>query len=292
MKMKFTTLLHHRIPSICLIAGLAFGVTGCEKDPEPPAAPIGAVAVANGEVILPDEISFPSGETDLAARRERVDEAILSVVAASRAKALALDDSPDVRDRLDRIHAEAKRLERETLQDALYQHTRAVIEPTEAEIEAHYSENARQYAVRQIIVERTVYANREVASMALIGEGTKPAGTSVEKLGPLPIAELPPSVLPEASRLIRVGQRALAEGNEGEWAVIELMEVDRARPRPLSEVRDRVREGLVVREASKRWNALLVGLREDAAITINESVLRDSDQWRGSRARPGAGEVK
>ncbi len=221
----------------------------------------------------------PESVRSLESRRERLEAAIVSEVAAAEARRLGLADDDAISGEIEQIRADAVRRERELLQNALYQAIRKEVDLSESDVEEYYEKTKRRYAERQIVVRRTRYEDRLSASNAAIRAKDSSSASPAEQIGPLPISKLPASILPEALRLRRVGDRAVAEGDDGKWAVIELVEIDTAKPLPLEMVRDRVETSLRVRAAGDVWQAKLDALRAEAEIFVDESVLNDEAQW-------------
>lgn len=82
---------------------------------------------------------------------------------------------------------------------------------SEEALRAHYEATKLRYAERQLRVRRRPFASREAAERAL-GEVAPLEGQGAETIGLSPVRELPRTVLPEALRLERPGERAVAGG--------------------------------------------------------------------------------
>ena len=242
-------------------------------------ARVGDVAITRAELIAAN--SGNSGST-AESRRQTLDATIDTRMAAREARRRGLHEAPDVATKILTIRIEAQKRERELLRDALYDSVRSELPVTESELQNHYQTTQRRYAKRQIVVGRTEYSSHLEASNAL---KAKPASPSTERLGPLPLAKLPASVLPEAARLRKIGDRGLAEADDGTWSVIELIEILAAEPLAFAEVREAVEKNYRVRKGNEAFRALLDHLRDDVEIVINEQALQHNDNW-SSAQRP------
>jgi len=121
-------------------------------------------------------------------------------------------------------------------------------------------------------VRRRPFASPEAAERALGGDAGL-EGEGAETIGPSPVRELPRTVLPEALRLERPGERAVAGSDEEGWSLIELAEVLPAEPRPFEAVRLEVEASLGQKEATAVFRALLDELREKADVRVDEAAL-------------------
>lgn len=187
------------------------------------------------------------------------------------------------------ISGAAKR-EENTLRNALSETIREGIELTEEELQQHYEETEARYFERQIHLRRLGFDSEEAAraeDAALGPAGRLDPGAS-EDLGPAALRDLPRSVLPEALRLKTPGERVVI-GKEGEWALVELVEVLPAVPQSFEQVRDRVEASLRTLRAQAALRELVERLRAETDIEIDESVLADESLWRPSAGaeRPG-----
>jgi len=137
---------------------------------------------------------------------------------------------------------------------------------------------------------RESFPSREAARAAEARLG--PAGrldpATAETIGPAPAASLPPSVLPEALRLRRPGDRTLVE-REGDVALVELVEVIPAAPQPFEAVRDRVERSLRTLRGQEAFHQLLEGLRDGAEVEIDAALLSQDAMWVAGDDEPQSG---
>jgi hypothetical protein len=110
-----------------------------------------------------------------------------------------------------------------------------------------------------------------------------------EEIGPAKLEALPRTVLPEAARLVRPGDHAVAGSDAEGWSVIELAEILPAVARPFEEVRARVEEDLRQRRAQEALAKRIEALRTELGVEIDEGRLADEALW-SSRATKAAGE--
>jgi peptidyl-prolyl cis-trans isomerase C len=247
---------------------------GCSP-PEAPGADSGStagrVATVEGETLAAEDLRLaPSAGPE---ERERaLDQAILRRLAAAEARRRGLDREPEVTAKLRAIEREARTRKEAALQAALFGSVREGLSPSEEALRAHYEATKLRYAERQLRLRRRPFASREAAERAL-GEVAPLEGEGAETIGPSPVRELPRTVLPEALRLERPGERSVAGSAEEGWSLIELAEVLPAEPRPFEAVRSEVEASLRQKEATAAFRALLDELRAEADVRVDEGAL-------------------
>ena len=239
------------------------------------------VAWVGGEPIRVEEVTGRSGQRrGKQDPRQRVEEAIGLRLVVQEARRRDLDESPRVRERIAEIRREAARREGDVLRNALFETLREGVELTEEELQQHYTKTEARYFERQIHLRRLAFDSEEAARAADVTLG--PAGRLdpevAEDLGPAVLGELPRSVLPEALRLKAPGERVVIS-KEGEWALVELVEILPAVPQPFEQARDRVEASLRTLRAQAALRELVERLRAEADIEIDESVLADETLW-------------
>ena len=235
------------------------------------------IARVGEDMISRAELAAAHPGKTVAARRETLDALIDNRLAVHEARRRGLHASKDLAAKIDSIHMEADRKERELLRDALYRAVRVELATPEDELLNHYEATKRRYAERRIILDRTPYPSRTEATKALEEDAPE---TPFERLGPLPLAKLSPSVLPEAAYLRKTGERRLTKDDDGHWSVIELVEILDAEPRAFEEVRDAVEKNYRVRKGSAALRKILDRLRQQTTIAIDEDALNDAASWR------------
>jgi hypothetical protein len=229
------------------------------------------VATVEGEAVLAEDLRVGPGAAP-EARQRALDRAILSRLAAAEARRRGLDREPELAAALRAIEKEARAREEAALQSALFASVRDGLVLSEEALRAHYAATKLRYAERQIRIRRRSFASRGAAERAL-GEVSALEGEGAEALGPSPVSDFPRAVLPEALRLERPGERAVAGSEEEGWSVIELNEVLPAERRPFEAVRAEVEASLRQREATAAFRALLDELREEADVRVDEAAL-------------------
>ena len=185
-----------------------------------------------------------------------------------------------LRERIAAIRREAAKREEDALRNALFETIRDGIELTEDELQQHYKETEARYFERQIHLRRLAFDSEEAARAAdaAIGPAGRLDPETSENLGPAIPRDLPRSILPEALHLRVPGERVvLGEGEE--WALVELVEILAAVPRPIEQVRDRVEASLRTLRAQAAFHDLVERLRAEAKIEIDESVIADKALW-------------
>ncbi len=198
--------------------------------------------------------------------------------------------------------------------DALFERLRDGLSFSEDELRAHYGKTRSRYLTRQIRLRRHVLATgaRPSASSRSEAPRTPRAPRAPEAsdtplpevdsalseviIGPAPLHDLPPSLLPEVLELQDIGERIVIDHSDegtaaGGTILVELLEILPAEPLSFERVRDQVAASLRTLRAQKAVRAQLAELRATSAIAIEEAMLSDDDLWdtvgASPRPRPG-----
>jgi len=272
--------------AVLILVVLACGREAGEVAPkvEAPRSASPVVAWVGGEPIRVEDVVGRSGQwRGKQDPRRRVEDGIGARLAVQEARRRELDESPRVSERIAAIRREAVEREEDALRNALFDTLRDGIELTEEELRQHYQDTKARYFERQIHLRRLGLDSEEAARAADVALG--PAGrldpAASEDLGPAVLRDLPPSVLPEALKLKAPGDRVVL-GKEGEWALVELVEVLPTVPQPFEQARDRVEASLRTLRTQAALRELVERLRAEADIEIDESVIADEALWKRS----------
>lgn len=95
----------------------------------------------------------------------------------------------------------------------------------------------------------------------------------------VPIEQLMQMRVPGLMRLHEPGQRIVVE-REGDFALIEMVEVLPTAPRPFEEVREQIESELRAQKAAEAFAKLVEELRSAARLEIDEAALKDDAAWR------------
>jgi parvulin-like peptidyl-prolyl isomerase len=87
--------------------------------------------------------------------------------------------------------------------------------------------------------------------------------------------------VPGVMRLGEPGQRIVVE-REGDFALVELVEVLPPAPPPFEEVREQIESELRAQKAAAAFEELVATLRTAARLEIDEAVLKDDAAWQAS----------
>jgi len=266
-----------------LLFTLAF--VGCSDRSSTPSAeeptdPSPIVAVVDGDVLRVSELR---GVGNLGSERERrraVSAAVTRRLAAAEARRGGLADSPEMRDAILEIRAEARAREETALRDALFRGLREGLDPSPAALEEHYAQTQNRYLERQVELLGRTFPSREAAEAFEVELG--PSGRldpgSADLIGPAAIRDLPRGNLPEALALREPGDRVLV-GTEGSWTLVELVAVHPARVQPFEDVRDRVEQSWRTLRAQEAFQSLLAELEAASEIEIDEATILDESIW-------------
>ena len=261
-----------------------------EAEHSVPSSPV--VARVEGEPIRVEEVvaRAPRGR-EPREPRQRVEEAIGRRLIAKEARRRHLGEAPAVRQRIAAIRREAMEREEDALRNALFESLRSEIALREEELRQHYQDTRARYFERQIQLRRAVFDSEDAAraaDAALSPAGRLDPGAS-ETLGPAIPRDLPRSILPEALHLRVPGERVVVDEG-GEWALVELVAIVAAAPRPFEEVRERVEASLRTLKAQQAFGRLMERVRAEADVEIDEAVLGNAALWSsGGSAPPAAG---
>lgn len=186
---------------------------------------------------------------------------------------------------------------------------KAEVQVTDEQIEEAYQDRISEFtrqesrAIRQILVDDEATARTAVERirggenfLAVAADMTGADAASVE-LGTLTRDELPDEALANAA--FSLGENEVSEPQEGVfgWFVVQVTEVTPGSQRPLSEVRDEVRDGIAANEAIETAYRLSTDLDdqlgggatlEEAAASLNVPVQKVEAVSRGGQDRDGA----
>jgi ribosome assembly protein YihI (activator of Der GTPase) len=271
---------------VLILVVLACGREAGEVAPkvEAPRSASPVVAWVGGEPIRVEDVVGRSGQwRGKQDPRRRVEDGIGARLAVQEARRRELDESPRVSERIAAIRREAVEREEDALRNALFDTLRDGIELTEEELRQHYQDTKARYFERQIHLRRLGLDSEEAARAvdAALGPAGRLDPAASEDLGPAVLRDLPPSVLPEALKLKAPGDRVVL-GKEGEWALVELVEVLPTVPQPFEQARDRVEASLRTLRTQAALRELVERLRAEADIEIDESVIADEALWKRS----------
>ena len=222
-----------------------------------------------------------SGARDLAARRRSLDAAIARILAADAARARGVADRGEVQAKLDALRRRALASEETLLRDALFQTVRDELQPTDADLHAHYEATKLRYAERQVRLRWWPLPSADAARAAAAAKAQSLALSleKAESIGPIAPSDFPAKVVPEVFHLSKVGDR-LAAGSEAEgFGVVELVEILPAVTLPFEAVRGRVEESWRTLEGQRAFAKLIAELRAKADIEIDEAALANDALW-------------
>lgn len=266
--------------------GLGLGCKGANERAGVPPVEEPALARARGLVVTAGDLE---GEGRRGARRA-LEAAIARKIAAAEARRRGLEAAPEVRTRIEALRREALRREEAILRDALYEAHRDDSKLSEDELRAHFEKTRvryteQRYRLRTIAFASAAEARAADASLGREGRLDPVAAIEVE---PAPAAALPPEIVPEALRLHVPGQRIVA-ARDGGATLIELVEIQRAAPRPFDAVRDEVEKSLQTIRAQRTFRAEIARLRAEAGVVVDEAAVTRLEQEQASeRERRGA----
>jgi len=220
-------------------------------------------------------------------RSHALDTAVARRLAALEARRRRLDATSDVQAQIEALRREAAAREEALLRDALQASLATQIAVTEDELRARYQQTQARYIERRLRLRRAAFDSAEAArseDQRLGAEGRLDPATS-EEIGPAPVQKLMQMRVPGLMRLREPGQRIVVE-REGDFALVELVEVLPPAPPPFEEVREQLESELRAQKAGEAFAKLAQELRAAARIEIDESVLKDDAAW-----QPPAGEA-
>jgi hypothetical protein len=179
-------------------------------------------------------------------------------LAAAEARRRGLDEAPGIRAALEQIRLQSGSREREEslLRDLLFDEIRGGIVLSEEEVRAHYEANGVRYTERRVRLRRQGFASEAEARAAegALGAGGRLDPAGAEEIGPLTRAALAIEIGPEALGLAAPGDRVRIS-REGSHALVELVEILPAEPRPFETVRDQVEQSLRALRAQQAFRA-------------------------------------
>lgn len=267
--------MSRRLAGFVAVALLA----GCSVEEAPragngvsPANAVGAVARVDGEPVLVGDLQgrMPR-DADL---DDRLEYAIARKLAAREARRRELDESATVGAAIERIRSAARRDEEQILREALHRDLLAEASISEADLQRHYLETSSRYLERRYRFRRLAFSSESEARGldATLGASGRLDVSRAEEIGPVVANALPRDMLPDALRLRTPGARVVMAGDPG-WQVVELVEVLPGAPQPLDAVRERVEESLRQRLAQQAFEAMLVRLRAESVVEVDDAAL-------------------
>jgi peptidyl-prolyl cis-trans isomerase C len=212
-----------------------------------------------------------------------LDAAVARRLAAQEARRRGLDATPDVQAQIEALRREAAAREEALLQGALEASLAAQIAVSEDELRARYEQTPGRYTEKRLRLRRAAFPSAEAARAAderLGVEGRLDPAAS-EEIGPAPVQKLMQMRAPGLRRLREPGQRIVV-GREGDFALIELLEVLPPEPPPFEEVREQLASELRAQKAGEAFAKLTQDLRAAARLEIDEAVLKDDAAWQAS----------
>ncbi len=224
---------------------------------------------------------FPGGLR--ADSHHALDSAIALRLAAQEAKRRGLDATSAVRAQIEALRREAAAHEEALLRDALQSSLQEQVTTTEDELRARYEQTQARYSERRLRLRRVAFPSAEAARSedARLGVDGRLDPAASEEIGPAPVQKLMQMRVPGVMRLSEPGQRIVVE-REGEFAIVELVEVLPPAPPPFEEARAQVESELRSQKAGEAFAKLVEDLRAAARIEIDEAVLKDDAAWQES----------
>jgi len=252
---------------------------GTSSAPAPSAVHV--VARVENEPIAVEDLRM-AGIPGLPAKREQLlQAAITRRLAAEEARHRGLDRTSDVQARIEGVRREARASEEAVLRDALFQSVRDGLQISKADLRDYYEKTKSLYFERQVKLRQQAFPSKAEAeaAMAKLGAEGRLDPAKSEAIGPAAMQDLPKTVVPEAFRLRKPGDRVVV-AREERFSIVELDEVLPAVQRPFEAVRDRVEKSLRTLRASETYRALLEKRQAEAKIEINQKVLADDSLWK------------
>lgn len=272
--------------ALMLACGREAGDTG-EQAPAAPAGDSPVVAQLNGEPLTIADLRGGFLGAQGQDPRHALDAAVARRLAAQEARRRGLDATGDVRAQIESLRREAVAREEALLRDALRGSLEQQLAVTEEELRARYEQTPARYSERQLRLRRAAFPSAEAAraeDVRLGVDGRLDPATS-EEIGPAPVEKLMQLRLRGVMRLREPGQRVVVE-REGNFALIELVELLPEVPLPFEEVREQIESALRSQRAGEEFAKLALELRAAARVEIDEAVLQDDAAW-----QPPAGEA-
>lgn len=207
--------------------------------------------------------------------RRQLDAVIARRLAAQEARRKGLAKTDEMQQRLTAIQRQAAAQEEAVLRDALFAKLKSDLKLSDQDLRDFYEKTKIRFAIRELHLRRAAFASKadaEAAFAKLTAQGRLDPKSS-EEIGPAPIEKLPPTVLPEALQLRQPGDRVLIQRGS-DAAIVELLEILPAEPRPFEEVRDKVEESLRTIRAQEAFNMEMERLRAEAKVEVDQAALQ------------------
>ena len=271
---------------VALVLALACGREGSDASGEAPAPLAGdspVVARLNGEPITIADLrgGFPGALGP--DHSHALDTAVARRLAAQEARRRGLDATSAVRAQIDALRREAAAREEALLRDALQASLAAQLAVSEDELRARYQQTQARYTGRSLRLRRVAFPSAEAAraeDQRLGAEGRLDPAAS-EEIGPAPVQKLMQMRVPGLMRLREPGERIVVE-REGDFALVELVEVLPPAPLPFEEVREQLESELRAQKAGEAFAKLVAELRAAARLEIDQAVLQNDAAWQQS----------
>ena len=263
----------------------AFCASGCERPggaARPGVSPAAGTPVAQvgEERILVEELRLPAAARDAKTRRQAVELAVSERLFAAEARRRGLDREDAVRRRLDAIRRDAAARERAVLREALVRELAGDARISESELKEHFEANQQRYQRRLYTLRHAAYGSKEAAEEAerALADGGSLESTRFAQLGPVLLHELPPAFQRRMSTVRRAGQTLVLQG-DGEWLLVEVVDVQLAQAESYDEVRKQVFASLRQQRSREAIESLMGELKAGTQVSIDEAVLADDARW-------------
>jgi hypothetical protein len=244
------------------------------------------VAKVGEEQILVEELRLPGGVRDPRIRRQAVELAVSERLFAAEARRRGLDREESVRRRLDAIQRDAAARERAVLREALVRELAGDARISESELKEHFEKNKQLYQRRLYTLRHASYGSKqeaEQAAAALAAGGTL-EGTRFASIGPVLVQELPAPYQRSIASVRKKGETRVIRGENGEWLLAEVVDVQLSEATSYDEVRSQVFASLRQQRSRDAIETLMKELKGSTPVTIDEAVLGDDARWPEARA--------
>jgi hypothetical protein len=238
------------------------------------------VARVNGEPLTIADLQAATVRGVRGDSRHALDTAVARRLAAQEARRRGLDASDEMRAQVEALRREAAVKEEELLRDALQASLATQIAVTEEEARARYQQRPPRETGQRLRLRRAAFPSEEAAraeDQRLGADGRLDPATS-EEIGPASVEQLRQSGLTGMMRLHEPGRRIVVE-REGNFALLELVEVLPPEPAPFEEVRERIEAQIRAQKAAEALAKLMQELRAAARLEIDEAVLQNEAAW-------------
>ena len=234
------------------------------------------VANVNGQPTYAEEVALAQADTQTPADALRV--VVNRKLMAKHAIDIGIAESTETRAQLEWLETEHNQAKEKLLVDRLFESLKEDFAPEPSAIREHYERVKSRYFDPTFAVNTLKFESKELAEARLAeGRALESSGPGLGTVGPLPLRRFPRSLARPTAQLLRVGDQAVAETDEG-WLLLELKSRS-AEARPFESVKAEVEESLRVIEAQKALSALAEAERGRADIEVHEDVLGDEGLW-------------